>query len=272
MSDTPDAASSNDEDPRSMSTSGARLWLSRPHALIKRTLEIKVERDQCGYSRRTVWPGVDVRVSKEQKRNAFIILDRLFKALEQRDVKPSVTEGEQGELGTYAVSGRDRVKIYVEEQYKKEPHTPTAKELREKERYPHLSRIPKYDSVPTGLLTLVPGGVVDLASEDALARLIDKAVDDIIRRLEVERNQRERAEAERRKEWERQRQNQEEKARIEALYKAADSFRWYRDMMEYIEEVRRFGRVPDDQRKEGQTVEEWLRWAEWRARSVHPLG
>jgi len=42
--------------------------------------------------------------------------------------------------------------------------------------------------------------------------------------------------------------------------------------MEYIEEVRRFGRVPDNQRKEGQSLEEWIRWAEWRARQIHPLG
>jgi hypothetical protein len=271
MRDTPDVASSNC-DLGIASTSDTKLRLSRPHALVKRTLEIKVEKDEYGYRRRAAWPGVDVRVGKEQKRNAFIILDRLFKALEQRDVKPSVTEGEQSELGTYALNGRDRVKIFVEEQFKKESHQPTPKELREKERYPHLSRIPKHDSVPTGVLTLVPGGVADLSSEEALARLIKKAVEDIIRQLEVERNRRELAEAERHKEWERQRENQEEKARIEAFCKAADSFRRYREIMEYIEEVRRFGRVPDDQRKEGQTLEEWLRWAEWRARCIHPIG
>ena len=43
-------------------------------------------------------------------------------------------------------------------------------------------------------------------------------------------------------------------------------------MMDYIEEVRRFGRVPDNQRKEGQSLEEWLKWAESRARQLHPLG
>jgi hypothetical protein len=42
--------------------------------------------------------------------------------------------------------------------------------------------------------------------------------------------------------------------------------------MAYIEEVRRFGRVPADQWKEGQSLEEWLAWANWRARQLHPLG
>jgi hypothetical protein len=54
--------------------------------------------------------------------------------------------------------------------------------------------------------------------------------------------------------------------------KAADALRQYRIMMEYIEEVRRFGRIPDDQRREDQTLDDWLRWAEWQARRVHPLG
>jgi hypothetical protein len=272
MSDTQNVASSGDIESSPSDTVGTKLRLGRPHPLIKRTLDIKVEKDPYGFSQQPAWPGVDIRVSKVQKRNALIILDRLFKALEQRDIEPSVSEGDHGGIGTYAVSGRDKVKVYVEEQYKKEPHKPTAKELRDKEQYPHLSRIPKYDSVPTGVLTLVPGGVVDITREEALAKLVAKSTEDIIRQLEEERTQREAAEAKSRQEWERQRQNQEEKARVEALHKAAAAFRQYRDLMDYIEEVRRFGRVPDDQRKEGQTVDDWLRWAEWRARCIHPLG
>jgi hypothetical protein len=149
---------------------------------------------------------------------------------------------------------------------------PTAKEQREKELHPHSSRVPKYDTVPTGILTVVPGGIVDLTSEEALAKLIAKSTQDIIRQLDEERKQREIAEQKSRQQWERQRQDQEEKARVEALHKATAAFRQYRDMMEYIEEVRRFGRVPDDQHKEGQSFDEWLRWAEWRARHIHPLG
>src|SRR5262249_31765021 len=151
-----------------------KLRLTKPHSLIRRTLDLKVEKDMYGYERRPSWPGVDVRVSKPAKRNALIVLDRLFKELEKRDVEVSVIDGGYNANGTYAIKNRDdKVQLYVTEEYKKVPHVPTAKELREKDE-PFASRIPKNDSVPTGKLTLVPGGVVDLSSEETLAVLIAK--------------------------------------------------------------------------------------------------
>jgi hypothetical protein len=169
------------------------------------------------------------------------------------------------------VGAEGKVQLYVEEEHKKVPHSATAEELRYKKEHPYSARIPKYDSVPTGTLILVPGGVVDLSSEEALAKLIAKATAEVVQLLDKASQQREIAEAHRRRESDRQRQEQEEKARVEALAKAAAAFRQYRDMMDYIEEVRRFGKAPDDQRKEGQSLDEWLRWAEWRARCIHPL-
>jgi hypothetical protein len=248
-----------------------KLRLTRPHLLIQRTLDLKVEKDPWGHVRQPTWPGVDVQVSKALKRNALIVLDRLFKSLEKSGIEISVSSGGYGENGTFAVRNHaDKVRVCVIEEYKKVPHVPTAKELKEQER-PFPSRIPKFDSVSTGKLTLQPGGVVDLSSEDAVALLVKKATDDILAELEAKRQEREKADAARRLEWQRQKEEQEEKGRISALHKAADSLRQYREIMAYIEEVRRFGRVPDDQRKEGQTLDEWLRWAEWRARQVHPI-
>ena len=60
--------------------------------------------------------------------------------------------------------------------------------------------------------------------------------------------------------------------RFEALHKAAAEIHRYRLLMDYIAEVRRFGRVPPDRKREGQTLEEWLRWADWQARQIHPIG
>ena len=118
----------------------------------------------------------------------------------------------------------------------------------------------------------MPGGVADLSSEDTLAKLVAKAVAEIMHQLDKERDRREAAEAESHRKWEREKQEHEEKSRVEAFHKAASALHQYREIMEFIQEVRLFGRVPDNQRKEGQTLEEWLRWAEWRARHVHPLG
>jgi len=255
------------------SAESTKLRLTRPHSLIQRTLDIKVERDQWGHTRQPPWPGVDVRVSKAEKRNALIVLDRLFKALEKQGVEVTVLHGGYDRTeGTYAVREReDRVQVYVTEENKKVPHVPTAKELHEKNE-PISSRIPKYDSVPTGKLTLVPGGVVDLSSEESLAKLIAKSVGEIVQNLDQERERRKRAAEERRREYTRQKEEQEEKGRVESLHNAAKALRRYREMMDYIEEVRRFGRVPDGQRREGQTLDEWIRWAEWQARIIHPIG
>jgi len=249
----------------------SKLKLLKPHELIRRTLDIKVAKDRWGYTQHPSWTGVDVRVSKAAKRNALIVLDRLFKALETREIKASVNTGGYGESGTFAVRGSDKVQVYVTEEHRKVPHIPTAKELKDAAE-PFGRRVPKTDSVPTGNLTLVPGGIVDLSSEDHLARLIEKAVADILSQLDLLRTRREAAAQEQHRAWERQKEEQQEKARIDALHGASDALRRYQDMMQYIEEVRRFGRVPDNQRKEGQSLEEWLQWAEWQARRIHPLG
>jgi hypothetical protein len=250
----------------------SKLRLLRPHALIKRTLESKEEKDQWGYVRRPAWRGVDTRVSKSSKRNALIVLDRLFKSLEREGIQVKVLDGNYEKDGTFAVRGHhDKVQLHVEEEHKKVPHSATAEELRYKKEHPYSARIRKYDSVPTGTLILVPGGVVDLSSEEALAKLIAKATAEVVQLLDKAAQQREFVEAQRRRESDRQREEQEEKARGEALAKAAAAFRQYRDMMDYIEEGRRFGKAPDDQRQEGQSLDEWLRWAEWRARCIHPL-
>ncbi len=193
----------------------SKLRLLRPHELIKRTLESKEEKDQWGYVRRPAWRGVDTRVSKLSKRNALIVLDRLFKSLEREDIQIRVFEGSYEKDGTFAIRGHyDKVQLHVEEEHKKVPHSATAEELRYKKEHPYSARIPKFDSVPTGTLVLVPGGVVDLSSEDALAKLIAKATTEIIQLLDKAAEQREIADAQRRRESERQRQEQEEKARV----------------------------------------------------------
>lgn len=227
-------------------------------------------------------PEVDVRVSKVQKRPSLIVMDRLFKALEARDLKVEVSEGrnygygssDNHVAGTYATSeeGRDRTQLWIEEEYKKVPHVPTAKELRDKECDKYGPAIPKSDSIPTGKLTLNPGGVVDLSSEAAIGMLIEKSVAEIVAKLDQLKLERQAREEAQRREHRKEQDKAAEKARVEALHKAAVEMDRYRQLMDYIAEVRRFGRVPTDQKREGQTFEEWLRWAEWQARLIHPIG
>lgn len=250
-------------------SSPLKLRLRKPHRLIQTAMAPGPKPSQFGYTPPDNRPRIDMNVSKGQERTAFALLDRLFKAVEERGMKVEVLDGYQGR-GTFATHDSDKAPISLKEIYKKVEHIPTAKELREKERY-SFTRIPKWD-IPTGKLILTPGGPVDLSSEAAVDLVIDKAVADLESQIARAREIRLAEQERRRQEQRRQQEQQEEKARVDALVKAADALRQYRIMMEYIEEVRRFGRIPDDQRREGQTLDEWLRWAEWQARLIHPLG
>jgi hypothetical protein len=249
---------------------GFRLRLTKPHRLIQDTQAETTTRDAYGNPIRNAPKGVDVRVSKAMFKTALVVMDRFIKALETRELKVEVTEDHSGR-GTFACEGRDRVQLHIHEKTKRIEHVLTAKELREKERF-SLTRIPKWDDVHTGELILAPGGVVDLTGDDAINQLVNKAVADVIEELGRVRKRREEAEAARKSEWDRQRRIEEEKKRVQALHQAAEALRQYRVLTEYIEEVRRFGRVPEDQRREGQTLDQWLCWAEAQAQRIHPLG
>lgn len=247
-----------------------RPRLTKPHRLIQNTQAETTTRDAYGNPIRNAPKGVDVRVSKGMFKMALVVMDRFIKALEARELKVEVSEDHNGR-GTFACEGRDRVQLHIHEETKRIEHVPTAKELREKEQL-SWTRIPKWDHVHTGELVLVPGGVVDASSEEAINQLAKKAVADVIEDLERVRKRREEEEAARKREWERQRGIEEEKKRVQAFHQAAEALRQYRVLTEYIEEVRRFGRAPEDQRREGQTLEQWLRWAESQAQRIHPLG
>lgn len=248
-----------------------KLRLTQPHPLIQRTQEMaRRKRDQWAYLSRDPWPGVASSVSKGQRRGALALMDRLFKALQAEELTVDLRDGPP-RLGVYAIDGWDKTPLDITEEHREVPHEPNRQELKRKERDPYY-RIRKRDVVPTGQLILTPGGRVDLSSQVALDAVLAKAVAEVKQQLTEARSRRE-AEAQRRKEeWRREEEGRAEKARGEALLQAASDLHRYRLLMDYIKEVRRFGWVPDDQRKEGQSLEEWIRWAEWKARCIHPLG
>ena len=244
--------------------------LTRPHPLIQNTRRPPEALDPYGRPSRNDRQRLDVQASKAMFKPALVVMDRFLKALEAHDLKVEITEDHQGR-GTYACDGRDRVKLHIREITRKVEHVPSDKELREKERC-SWTKIPKWDDLPTGELDLTPGGRVDVSSDEAINLLVRKAVADVIELIGRARKKREAEEVERRREWEHQQAIAEEKRRVEALFKAAATLREYHVLTDYIEEVRRFGRVPDDQRREGQTLNEWLTWAEAQAQQIHPLG
>lgn len=256
--------------PDSPTQPGFKPRLIRPHPLVQNTRQRVETPDPYGRPSSSERQRLDVQVSKHMCKPALVVMDRLIKALEGEGLRVEVTEDHHGR-GTYACDGRDRAPLSISERTRRVEHVSTDKELREKERYSR-TRIPKWDDLYTGELELSPGGRVDLSSDEAIDLLVRKAVVDIVELIGKARKRRETEEAERRREWERQQAIAAEKERVEALRKAAAALREYCVLTDYIEEVRRFGRVPDDQRREGQTLEEWLAWAEAQAQRIHPLG
>lgn len=223
--------------------------LKQPHRLIQNTQNQHNARGEDGYRLNNAPKGVDIRVSKSMFKAGLVVMDRFIKALEKHDLTVEVSRELHG-TDTFVGQGRDRIAIHIAEKYKKVEHVPTAKELRGKEQF-SWTRIPKWDDVPTGRLELVPGGPVDLSSDGAIDLLVEKAVADVIEELAKVRSRREADEAIQRREHERQQQIRDEQGRVEAVLKSAESLHRYQILMEYIEEVRRFGRVPDKQRRNG---------------------
>lgn len=260
----PDATADRDE-------ATIKLRLTRPHPLISRTKYKNDPKNHQGHSLANDPDGVDVRVSRGQFRSALIIMDRLLKALEKQEFTIRL-DTSYNSRGTYVYSGHyDKCQIYIQEEHRRVDHVLTARERAEKARYSFFSA-PTWDFLPIGKLTLHPGGAVDLATEEALDDLIQRAVGEVIATIARATKERKEREAAQHKEFERQQREQEEKARSDAFYKSADALHRYRLLMEYIEEVRRFGRAPSNQLRDGQTLEEWLQWAQDKARSIHPLG
>ena len=248
-----------------------KLRLTHPHPLVSRTTYKTDTRDRAGHSLPNDYEGIDVRVSRDKFRVSLAAMDRLLKAVEQRGLQVRV-DRDYKSRGTYVYSGHyDKCQVYLEEEHRRVEHVATAKEKADQARY-GIRSTQKWDYLPTGKLILYPGGTVDLTSQQAFDDLIQRAIAGITTTIERAKEARMVREEAARRESDRQRKVEEEKKRTEALCKSADALHQYRLLLEYIEEVRRFGRVPSDQLRDGQTMQEWLQWALAHAKAIHPLG
>jgi hypothetical protein len=248
--------------------SGYVPHLRKPHALISGTTCKTQGCSGAGHVLRNDHEGVDVRVSKRMFRTALAVLDLLIKDLEKREIEVVNEPGYNG--GTFAVRGRDRCALSVTEHHRRVEHVLTAQEEARAAKY-DWDRPPKWDYVASGELSISPGGRVDLKDETTVKVTVNEAVAGVERELERKRASREAAEESQRREWERQSRIEQDKQKKESMLKSARQLHEYRLLLEYIEEVRRVGRVPGDQLEPGQTLEQWLAWAEEKARRLHPL-
>jgi hypothetical protein len=245
------------------------LRLTKPHPLIHRTLQEEENRKKPDYGYARYVQVVDFHASKKQIRMALAILDRLFKALEEQGFQVVLDNPVYGRGGTYARKGRDQCAVRVDEVDERIVHEMTAKEKADHEQYGR--KPPKWDVLPTGQFTLNPGGKVDLSNEEAFSACLARTIALIEQKVAEARENREARERYEREEARRQHLRHEEEERIKAFGESARSLEHYQVLVQYIEEVRRHGVVPNNQRRENQTLEEWLAWAEAQAQSYHPL-
>lgn len=261
--------------------------LDSPHPLVVQTK--KNLKGLKPNDRGLVEPGnksyLDVRVAPTSAGRALRIMDALLKALDHRGFTASTGVGKDGAT-TVSVLG-ETLAIDIEESVKQKEHqiTPAEERKRQRDRYFSLC-IPRYDFVPTGILSLKiknvwSHGIRTTWSDGKLQRienclnafiigLIKAAVQTRADRLERQRREQEWQEHMRRREEEERRQR-EEKEKLAKLLTDAESWQRSQKIRAYVDAVRadaarRHGRVPS-----GSELDQWLTWATEQAERLDPL-
>src|SRR4051812_6050829 len=90
-----------------------KLQLRQPHSLIKKLMEPSPKPDSYGYARYDHQPTLDVRVSKQHRKTALIVFDRLLKKAEHRGWHIEL-DSNHHTRGTYVVSDQVRSQIWIE--------------------------------------------------------------------------------------------------------------------------------------------------------------
>jgi hypothetical protein len=212
--------------------------LRRPHAVVK---AIRDNHDQ-------------LRLSRPARARALRILDAIAKTAESRGYEvrtPDLERGYGRSKGYLSISIRGHSHVVdMSELIDKVPHEPTMKELKDKERHSWV-RIPAYDHVPSGRLTLkvVGGGQVrqetfadtkTIDLEDRLPTVLQElelrsaAEEERERKLELERQ-------ERRRHWEQVHEEAKsgarEQHRADTLMSQAQRWQQANDLAAYLDAV-----------------------------------
>ncbi|OIJ96669.1 hypothetical protein BIV25_17065 [Streptomyces sp. MUSC 14] len=192
------------------------------------------------------------------------------------------------------VDGHTWELTFKEEQEQK-PHVPTAEELRQRKVYSWQRVTPKYDSVPSGRLTLEARassyGTPIQWSDTKRGRTLEKQIGTVFKDLEARAEasrQARRAWEEEQKKREEQRKREEvekrakwEKAMRNARAKAQDAHRerTFRDGLErwhVAEDIRAFcaalekSAAADSDPVQAERLTQWIRWGRMRAEEIDP--
>lgn len=223
-------------------------------------------------------------LSKSTRRRALNLLHAICVEAEQRGygVRPPASNSyHRNALVTIDVHGH-QIDLTVRELDDRFPHVPTAKELREKERY-SWARIPDYDYKPSGRISIrvLSGTTVqqDEFADTKRVRLEDrlgKVLFEVELRAAHEeelKTAREKKEAERFAEWQlaydRAVIAAREEFRLGVLEEQEARWQWHRRMSNYLDALEsHLGQLPDSQQG---SAEAWLTWARAAVQTRHPF-
>lgn len=228
-------------------------------------------------------PHLDIDVSKDSLTRALRIMNAVVKAFEKRGWKVTVATGDK--RGSYVRVLDQEIRFGIREPWKQIENEP-AKPERLPDGEWHTPYQHKYREEPSGRLALVVrnswGRAVDKSLGDTKTRQLEDRLNDFmilvfkVAHQRAERHRR-RMESELRRREEEQirlaerRTREEEAARFTALVGQAD--RWHKSqaIAAYIAAVRKEIAPASLEATEQQELEEWLNWAEERARALDPL-
>lgn len=256
--------------------------------------ELRRKKHPQSYSFQQPEPQIRANVSaydKETRDRAFRIMDALFKALEERGYDVGGKPEPFG--GTTLVTVLGVVfDVRLHEPCRRQVHLLTPEEQQRKKQYGSVY-VPAHDMVPTGKLCLefrTQGGWMVLAHRKdgervRLENTLNDLIVSVLRKVDAERQaarewERKAAiqrEAELRKQAEAERQRQlalaaeQEQARVQALLAEVKRWRDSREILAYLDEVRRVVTARGQVIEPGSTLAQWMSWAESVANSLDPL-
>lgn len=227
-----------------------------------------------------------LQFKRDVRQRALRLLDAAAKSASSRGWSvscPAWSRYERDRLAdlVITVTGHEH-QLHVSEDHDKVPHEPTAKELRDFERWGY-PRIPKYNKVSSGRLTIsVSGGVAVRQSGFSDTKTLDLVdrLPFILQELELRaaaseerRLAAERAAEERRRQWEQVRDEAitalREHTRAEVLADQARRWQHNRLIADYLAAMER--RVSELEGDEQHAAQEWLDWAKTHHRRSNPL-
>ena len=256
--------------------------------------ELRRKKHPQSYSFQQPEPQIRANVSahdKQTRDRAFRIMDTLLKALEERGYDVGGKPERYGGTTLVTVLGMVfDVRLY--EPCRRQVHLLTPEEQQRKKQYGSVY-VPAHDTVPTGKLCLefrTHGGWMVLAHRKdgervRLENTLNELIVSVLRKVDAERQaerERERKaaiqrEAELRKQAEAEHGRQlalaaeQEQARVQELLAEVKRWRDSREIMAYLDEIRRLvaarGHVIQPESK----LAHWMHWAEGVATSLNPI-